>query len=175
MTGGAILWYAGAMSSVLQVVPAGVLSVAYDVLADGQPKGRIEHGMLSMRGQALISTPDRTFTARRQKVLRSACVMETADGDTRASAEKESFWREHYRVRFGETTLFLRQKLMSRWGLFQIFDGSGEIGGIRFERMLSRRMLVEYTTASPPPLEITEFLVWIVLMVHRRQASEASG
>lgn len=163
------------MSTVLQVVPAGVFSVAYDVLVDGLPKGRIEHRMLSMRDQALISTPDRTFTARRERALRSACVLETAEGDARASAEKESFWREHYRVRFGGTTLFLRQKLMSRRGLFQIFGESGEIGGIRLERMLSRRMLVEFTTASPPPLEITEFLVWIVLMVHRRQASEASG
>jgi uncharacterized protein YxjI len=159
----------GAMK--LEVVPAGVFTTVYDVLSDGLPKGRIEHRMLSMRDEAVISTPERTFTARREKVFRAGAVLESPEGVLRASAEKEQFWREHYRVRFEGTTLSLRQKLMSARGLFLISDESGEIGSIRLERLFSRRMIVEFPAASPPPLEITEFLVWIVLMVQRRQAS----
>jgi hypothetical protein len=155
----------------LEVVPTGVVSTAYDVLADGLPKGRIEHRMLSMRDEAVISTPERTFTARRAKVFRAGAVLESPEGVLRASAEKEQFWREHYRVRFESTTLLLRQKPWSLKGVFLISDPSGEIGNIRRERLFSRRIVVEYPAASPPPLEITEFLVWIVLMVQRRQAS----
>ncbi|OHD70399.1 MAG: hypothetical protein A2177_15315 [Spirochaetes bacterium RBG_13_68_11] len=154
-----------------EVVPVGVFTTAYDVLADGLPKGRIEHRILSMRDEALISTPERTFTARREKAFRAGAVLESPEGVLRASAEKEEFWREIYRVRFEGSTLSLRQKLMSARGLFLISDESGEIGSIRLERLFSRRMVVEFTADAPPPLEITEFLVWIVLMVQRRQAS----
>jgi hypothetical protein len=163
------------MSTVLNVVPAGVFSTVYDVLADGLAKGRIEHRILSMRDEATITTPDRTFTARRPRVFRAAAELASTEGVLRAKAERERYWREHYRVLFGDTTLFLRQKAWSFKGVFLISDASGEIGSIRRERMLSRRMLVEFTAAASPPLEITEFLVWIVLMVHRRQSSDASG
>ena len=160
------------MSAVkLEVVPAGVFTTAYDVLSDGLPKGRIELRMLSMRGEAVIGTPERTFTARREKVFRAGAVLESPEGVLRASAEKEQFWRENYRVRFDGTTLSLRQKFVSARGLFLIFKESSEIGSIRLERLFSRRMVVEFTAGAPPPLEITEFLVWIVLMVQRRQAS----
>lgn len=158
---------------VLQVVPAGVFSAAYDVLEDGQPKGRIEHRMLSLRDEAVITAGDRTFHARRPRAFRAAATLESAEGVLRAKAEKETFWHEHYRVEYGGDALFLRQKLMSWRGLFVITDGTGEIGGIRLEKLFSRRMLVEFATGSPPPLEICEFLVWIVLMVQRRQSSEA--
>jgi hypothetical protein len=163
------------MSTVLSVVPAGVFSTAYDVLADGLPKGRIEHRILSLRDEAVITTPDRTFTARRERVFRAGAVLESAEGVPCAKAERERFWREHYRVQFGDTTLFLRQKAWSLKGVFLISDASGEIGSIRMARMMSRRMLAVFPAAAPPPLEIVEFLVWIVLMVHRRQASDASG
>jgi len=159
----------------IEIVPTGVFSVTYDVLVDGLPKGRIEHRILSMRDEAVITTPDLTFTARRERVFRAGAVLESAEGIPRAKAEREQFWREHYRIRFGETTLFLRQKAWSLKGVFLISDGSGGIGSIHRERMMSRRMVVEFPTAASPQLEITEFLVWIVLMVQRRQASESSG
>lgn len=156
----------------LEVVPAGLFTTAYDVLSDGLPKGRIEHRILSLRDEAVISTPERAFTARRERVFRAGAVLESPEGVLRASAERERVWREHYRVRFGDTTLFLRQKSWSLKGVFLIFDESGEIGSIRRERLFSRRMIVEIAADAPPPLEITEFLVWIVLMVQRRQASD---
>jgi hypothetical protein len=159
------------MAMTFQVVPAGMLSTTYDVLADGLPKGRIEHRTFSLRDEAVITTPDRTLTAHREKVFRSAAVLESPEGTLRGKAEKESFWREHFRVQYEDITLFLRQKPMSWRGVFVISDGSGDIGGIRLEKLLSRRMLVEFTTESPPPLEITEFMVWIVLTVQRRQAA----
>jgi|WetSurMetagenome_2_1015567.scaffolds.fasta_scaffold868989_1 hypothetical protein len=159
----------------LEVVPAGAFSTAYDVLVDGLPKGRIEHRVLSLRDEAVVTTPDRSFTARRERVFRAGAVLESAGGTLRATAEREQVWREHYRVRFGDTTLFLRQKAWSLKGVFLISDGTGEIGSIRRERMMSRRMVVELPNAAPPPLEIIEFLVWIVLMVQRRQSSESSG
>ena len=159
----------------IEIVPAGVFSVTYDVLVDGLPRGRIEHRILSMRDEAVITTPDRTFTARRERVFRAGAVLESAEGTLRAEAERERFWREHYRVRFDGTTLFLRQKAWSLKGVFLISDGSGEIGSIQLQKLVSRRMAVEFPTAASPPLEITEFLVWIVLMVQRRQASESSS
>jgi hypothetical protein len=172
MTDPAVLWYARGMAAIrIEVVPAGVFTTAYDVLMDGLPKGRIEHRILTMRDEAVVSTPERTFTARRERVFRAGAVLESPEGVLRANAEREHLWREHYRIQFEGTTLFLRQKRMSWMGMFIISDDSREIGSIRLERLFSRRMIVEFTAAPPPPLEITEFLVWIVLMVHRREAS----
>src|SRR4030042_2549535 len=134
--GGPLVQWGCSMSVVkFEVVPVGVFTTAYDVLADGLPKGRIEHRILSMRDEALISTPERTFTARREKAFRAGAVLESPEGVLRASAEKEEFWREIYRVRFEGSTLSLRQKLMSARGLFLISDESGEIGSIRLERL----------------------------------------
>jgi len=155
----------------LQVVPAGVFSTAYDVLENGQSKGRIEHRMLSMRDEAIISAGERTFSARRPRAFRSAAVLESPEGTLLANAEKETFWRENYRIELEGSTLYLRQQMMSWRGTFTITDEAGEIGSIRREKAFSRRMLVELTTASPPPLEVAEFLVWIVLMVQRRQTA----
>ncbi len=124
-----------------------------------------------MRDEAIISTPDRAFTARRERVFRAGAVLESSEGVLRASAEREGFWREDYRIRFEGTTFSLRQKRMSWRGLFLISNESGEIGSIRLERLFSRRMVVEFTADAPPPLEISEFLVWLVLMAYRRQAS----
>lgn len=165
--------YAPGMSTVLEVVPAGVFSTAYEVLADGQPKGRIEHRILSLRDEAVITTPNHTFTAHRPRVFRAGAVLESAGGTLRAKADKEGFWRENYKVRFGDAVLYLRQKVWSLRGVFLISDPSDEIGSIRLQKAFSRRMLVEYAVDTPPPLEITEFLVWIVLMVQRRQAAAA--
>ncbi len=157
---------------VIEVVPAGLLSTAYDLLVDGLPGGRIHQRAMSLRAVAQISTPGLTFTALREQVLGGRCVLQSSEGVLRASGVRESFWREHYQVRFGDSTLHLRQRPFSFTGAFAISDDSGDSGSIGRESPFSRRMRVEYTTAAPP-LEITGFLVWIVLMVRRREASLA--
>jgi hypothetical protein len=154
-----------------EVVPVGVFSTTYDLVADGVPKGRIEHRILSVRNEASIGAPGGTFTARRETAFRARAVLESAVGDARATADRESLWRESYRVVFGDRVLYLRQRPFSFHGLFLISDGSGDIGSIRLERPFSRRLAVVFTAAAPP-IEIVAFLAWIVLMVQRRQASD---
>ena len=159
------------MAMVIGVVPVGVFSRTYDLVVDGAPGGRIEHRILSTRDEASIGTPGGTFIARRQRAFRSRAVLESAAGDARATADRESVRRESYRVAFGDRILYLRQKPFSFSGLFAITDDTGEVGSIRLERPFSRRLAVEFAVAAPP-IEITAFLAWIVLMVHRRQSSE---
>ncbi len=159
------------MAVVFGVVPAGVFSTTYDLLADGVPKARIEHRILSMRAEASIDTTGGTFTARLGRAFRSRAVLESAAGDERAAADRESLWRESYRIAFGDRVLYLRQKPFSFNGLFLISDGSGDVGSIRLQRPFSRRLAVEFAAAAPP-IEIVGFLAWIVLVVQRRQASE---
>jgi hypothetical protein len=159
------------MDVVYGVVPAGGLSTAYDLVADGVPKARIEHRILSMRDEASIGTSGGTFAALREKVFRARAVLSAAAGGERATADRQSIWREDYRVTFDDRVLSLRQKPFSLHGLFLISDGSGGVGSIRLERLFSRRLTVAFATAAPP-IEIVAFLAWIVLMVHRRQASD---
>jgi hypothetical protein len=156
---------------VIGVVPVGLLSATYEVVADGVPQGRIEHRILSMRDEASIVTPGGTFNARRERVFRAGAVLVAADGSVRAKAERERTWREHYRVSFGDTAVYLRQKPFSFSGLFLVSDDSGGAGSIRLERLFSRRLALEFA-AAVPPLEIVAFLAWIVLMVQRRQSAE---
>ncbi len=159
------------MGVAIGIVPTGVFSTTYDLVAGGAAMGRIEHRILSLRDEASIGTPGGMFTARREKTFRARAVLESAGGDERATADRESFWRESYRVAFGDRVLYLRQKPFSFSGLFLISDDSGEAGSIRLERPFLRRLAVEFAVAAPP-IEIVAFLAWIVLMVQRRQASD---
>jgi hypothetical protein len=159
------------MAMVIEVVPAGVFSTTYDLVAGGAAMGRIEHRILSLRDEASIRTPGGTFSARRDRLLRAGAVLASADGTTRATADRESLWRESYRVAFGDRVLYLRRKPFSFLGLFLVADDSGEVGSIRLERPFSRRLAVEFAVTAPP-VEIVAFLAWIVLMVQRRQASD---
>jgi len=158
------------MAALIEVVPVGVFSATYDLLVGGVVKGRIEHRILSLRDEATIGTAEGVFAARREKAFRSRAVLETAAGDARATADRERFWRESYRVAFGDRVLSLRQKLFSFSGMFPVADDAGGAGSIRLERPFSRRLAVEFAAVAPP-LEIVAFLAWIVLMVQRRQAS----
>ncbi len=158
------------MAVLIEIVPVGVFSATYDLVAGGAAKGRIEHRILSLRDEASISTPGGTFSAHRDRVLRAAAVLASADGTKRATADRERFWPESYRVAFADRVLYLRRKPFSLLGMFLVDDESGEVGSIRLERPFSRRLAVEFA-GSAPPLEIVAFLAWIVLMVQRRQAS----
>lgn len=159
------------MAAAIEVVPIGAFSMTYDLLAAGAPSGRIEHRVLSPRDEASISTPGGTFTARREKVFRARAVLASAAGDERATADRESLWRESYRVAFGDRVLHLRRKPFSFSGMFLVADESGDVGSIRLQRPFSRRLAVEFAAAAPP-IEIVAFLAWIVLMLQRHQASD---
>jgi hypothetical protein len=158
------------MAVMIDVVPVGVFSTTYDLLVGGVARGRIEHRILSLKDEASISTTDGTFSAHRDRVLRAGAVLASADGTKRATADRESFWRESYRVAFADRVLYLRRRPFSLSGLFLVADDSGEVGSIRLQRPFSRRLAVGFAPWAPP-IEIVAFLAWIVLMVQRRHAS----
>jgi uncharacterized protein YxjI len=155
--------------TVYQVVPTGAFSVTYDVLAGGARMARLEHRLLSLRDEATITASGRTCVARRERVMRASAVLEAGDGTTIATAERETFWRENYRVTFGDRELRLRQEILSWRGRFAVEGPDGATGAIELERWFTRRLVASFS-AEAPPVEVVAFLAWIVLMVHRRQA-----
>jgi hypothetical protein len=57
-----------------------------------------------------------------------------------------------------------------------ILDPSGQAGSITRESLFSRRLAVELQeTAAGMPREILFFLVWLALMIHRKDSADSAA
>jgi hypothetical protein len=72
----------------------------------------------------------------------------------------------------------LRKKMLARRETYLVMDAEVEVGSIVRESLLSRRLTVTLKeTAAGMPRETLLFMVWIALMIHRKDSggSAASG
>jgi hypothetical protein len=158
------------VSPSLQIVPQNVLSYSYDVLLEGAAFGRIENRPFFLLERATLWAGEAQYAARREGLFHPRYLLETAGGVPRARAEKSKIWHEEYRVDFDGRTLTLSELLFRLKGVFVVSDSSGQIGSIAQQRMVSRRLLVEFPVwSTAPPMEVTIFLGWIALMIQRRR------
>jgi hypothetical protein len=142
----------------LEAVPDGLLSLAYDVRADGCTVGRVEHRPLPLLKQGTVTIGDQAFPITREGVLRPNYLMSASDGSVRARAEKQGLGGYAYRVRFGDSVILLKKKVFSMR-----------------ESILSRCMAVVLEDrAADMPREVSLFLIWIALMIHRAEAAASA-
>ena len=163
------------MTARLEAIPAGLFSTEFDVRENDASIGRVRYRPLALRKQGTVTTAGRALAVSREGVLRADYLLSAADGSVRARAEKQGFARESYRVTFGGSEVFLKKKVFALRETFVLSDGSGEIGLIRRESLLSRRMTVELAaSAAGMAREIVLFLIWVSLMIHRRDAAASA-
>ena len=164
------------MSARLEAVPAGLFSAEYDVRENDASIGRIAYKPLALLERGTVTTADRVLSVSREGVLRANYLLRTPDSSVRARAEKQGFAREAYRVSFDGSEISLRKKVFAWRETFILSDASGEIGLICRESLLSRRMTVEIAApATGMPREIILFLIWVALMIRRRDVAVSSA
>ncbi len=136
------------MKTRLEAVPAGVLSSTFDVREGNAAIGRIvnraffhERGTLEAGGV--------TFSAYRERGLRTSYTLTSAAGGPVARAERQGLLREAYRVSFEGTELLLTKKALAMRDTYVVSGASGEVGRIVRMNLLSRRLLFEATSGVP--------------------------
>jgi hypothetical protein len=160
------------MTRSLQVIPEGLFSMNYTVLEAGANIAAIANhaGFLQIKGT--LTAGGNELFARREGAFRANYLLETAGGSVRARATKRMALREEYEILFAEGNLHLRKRVLSMRESFVISDSSGDIGTIARESLASRRLLCTLEDdADEVPLEILLFLVWMTLIIRRREAS----
>ncbi len=163
------------MTARLEAIPTGLFSTEYDVRENGASIGRVGYRPLTLREHGTVTTAGRELSVSREGVLRANYLLCAAGGSVRARAEKQGFAREAYRVTFDGLELFLRKKVFALRAGFVLSDASGEIGLISRESLLSRRMTVELAApAAGMARELILFLIWVALMIHRRDAAASA-
>jgi hypothetical protein len=163
------------VSARLEVVPSDLLSLQYELRENGAPVGRIENTPLHMLEKGKVAVNGREYTVLREGVLRAAYLLRDADGAIRARAEREGWAGSAYRLRFDASQVLLKKKMIARRETYLITDAAGEAGCIVRESLLSRRMTVALKeTASGMPREILLFMVWIALMIHRKDGADSA-
>ena len=164
------------MSARLEVVPSGLLSLGYEVRENGTPVGTIENRPLHLLVKGMVAANGREYAVVREGVFRANYWLRAADGAMRAKAEQKGFTGTAYRLLFDASQIFLRKKTFAMRETFLLSDASGEAGSIVRESLLSRRMAVELDEAAAGlPREVVLFMVWIALMIHRRDSADSSA
>ena len=160
------------MKTTLEAVPAGLFSSTFDVHEGGAVIGRIVNRAF-FRERGTLETGGLTFSADRERGLRTSYTLRSAAGEPVARAERQGLLREAYRVSFEGTEWILTKKALAMRDTLVISDASGDIGRIVQINLLSRRLLFEAATGVPP--EIGLFLIWIALMVRRRTGAGSAS
>ena len=164
------------MSARLEIIPAGVLSLDYEVQENGVPVGRIGNRPLHLLEKGMVAANGREYSIVREGVFRASYWLRAADGAMRAKAEQKGFTGSAYRVLFDASQLILRKKTLALRETFLISGALGAAGSIVRESLLSRRMTVELEeAASGLPREIILFTVWIALLIRRKDSAGSAA
>ncbi len=130
---------------------------------------------LHLLEKGTVTAGGREHTVLREGVLRTSYLLRAPDGAIRARAEQTGFAGSAYHFCFDASQILLRKKVLAMRETFLISDDSGEAGSMVRKNLLSRRMTVELNeTAAAIPREIILFMVWIAVMMHRRDGADSA-
>jgi hypothetical protein len=162
------------MMRTLSIVPVGLLSFTYDVMQEGVAVGSIENRAAFLQIKGALASRGKRFVTSREGAFRASYSLETAEGALVARAVKVPSLSEEYDISFGERNIRLKKKALSMRETFIISDGSGGIGSIVQESLMSRRLRCETdSNESEIPQEIMLFLAWLALIIRKKDAASA--
>ena len=153
----------------LRMIPK-TFSWTFSVLDGTEPVARaVDRSWWSDKGELTVQGV--TYTARRERVMSGAFVLESAAGivarATKPSALRRSLIVEylghHYTLR---ATSALRRE-------FVLLDGSTRIGSLSPEGILTRRASVDLP--STLPLVVRVFIIWLTAMRWKHDEAAAAG
>jgi hypothetical protein len=151
----------------LMAVPARWFSWDFAVLEGSQVIAAIDVSWWREEGE--LAVQGRTFRVYREGLMRGAFVLESA-GSVLARAEKPSAFRRAFVVEHGgRRYTFAARSPFQR--AFELRDGSGAVGAIAPLGIFTRRARVDLP--EDLPLAVRVFIVWLAVILWRRDANAA--
>ena len=139
----------------------------YGIVRDGAPVGEIECARMWER--ATITIGGTSYSAAREGKMSAGFYLET-NGNRLASAEKPSAMHRLFAVQVGGRTLTL--KAGSTFGrAFVLTEREVQIGSIAPLGWFTRKCRAELPDDLAP--EVEAFLIWLVILLWRRQEQAA--
>jgi hypothetical protein len=134
----------------------------------GAPVADLKLSMWRERGAITVGGIE--FGVTREGLV-GAFILEGAGGAL-ARAEKPSAFRRAFAIESGGRQYAL--KAASVWGRsFALLDGDREIGAVSSARVFSRQACADLP--EDMPLEVRSFMIWLVLMIWKRQQQSSSS
>jgi hypothetical protein len=153
----------------MTIVPRRWYSWDYTVMRGDRTVAVLD--LASWRERAEIVIGDVTHRVFRERAMGGDFIIE-AGGRELARATKPSAFRDRIIVHYGDRDYTLHKPSM--WGrAFALMDGDRQIGSIAPESVWTRRA----TTDLPAdwPLPIQAFVIWLVILLWKRDAQSAAA
>lgn len=158
----------GRDSSTLTLRPKAFWSWDFDILDGDRVVAVLDRHWL--REMAAFDVEGQRWQVRRTSVMRGTFALEL-DGRVVAEAQKTSSFRRAFAVTVGPERFELRAVSIFRRE-FQLFRGGIAIGSIRPTSPFRRHAIAQLPSSLPLPLRL--FLVFLVLVIWKRQSDSAA-
>jgi hypothetical protein len=149
----------------LTAKPQSWLNWDFTLVRNGESLADIDLSFWREKGGFTVA--DTSYRTYREGLLSGAFILE-ANGAVVARAHKPSAWTRRLVIDFDGTELELRPQSAFGRG-FQLVRNGRAIGSLVPQGFLSRRISIELPDDLPLP--IRTFLVWLVVMLWRRDAN----
>jgi hypothetical protein len=156
----------------LRAVPDGWFSYDFTVFdRSGTPVARAD--LANWRETATLEVGGTRYQAHRQGWRSKEFVLEKEDGGVVAVAEKPSAWKDRFVFEHGGNRYELKKESAWRSAFVLSRDGIGLVGSVRRKGFFNR----EWTVDVPEelPLEVSVFVVWLVVILWKREDSSAAA
>jgi hypothetical protein len=160
------------MDKMLRAVPDGWFSYDFTVFDRGEtPVARAD--LANWRETAKLEVGGTHYEAHRKGWANGEFVLETEDGRVVAVAEKPSAWKDRFVFEHGGNRYELKKESAWRSAFVLSCDGVGLVGSIRQKGFFNRELTVD--VPEELPLEVRVFIVWLVIILWKREASSAAA
>lgn len=156
----------------LRAVPDGWFSYDFTVFdRAGAPVARAD--LSNWLETAKITVGEARYEAHRKGWASKEFVLETEDGRVVAVAEKPSAWKDRFVFEHGGNRYEMKKESAWRSAFVLSRDGVGLVGSIRRKGFFKREWMVD--VPEELPLEVRVFIVWLAVILWKREASSAAA
>ena len=156
----------------LRAMPDGWFSYDFTVFDRSEtPVARAD--LANWRETAKLEVGGTRYEARRKGWASKEFVLETEDGRVVAVAEKPSAWKDRFVFEHGGNRYEMKKESAWRSAFVLSRDGVGLVGSIRRKGFFKREWMVD--VPEELPLEVRVFIVWLAVILWKREASSAAA
>ncbi len=149
----------------LELVPHNILSWDFNVLRDGFPVAVIDVSWFREKGMLTVDGVE--YPVYREHLMSGAFILEH-NGMHLARAEKPSALFRCFLVQHAGQTYTLKAET-AVFRKFVLLDNDREVGSITPEGPIIRNAMVDFPDTLPLPVQV--FLIWLTVILWKRQAS----
>jgi len=145
--------------------------LSWDFAVNDGPRTVAEIDVSWWREQGVLRVQGADYRVYREGWMRGDFLLESA-GSVLARAEKPSAFRRAFTIKYADTHYTLQAESAFRRA-FELLSGGIKIGSVSPQGIFTRRALVDLPPDLPLPVRV--FVIWLTVILWKRQAEAASG